>query len=100
MLAGLRLAGQHSLVPAFQFTRPRLATAAPRYLASVSQQPVASEGRTQDPYAYCKALVQKRDYEAYLMSHFYPSQLRNAFFALRAFYVSYPLHHCCVALIS
>ncbi|CAL1713126.1 unnamed protein product [Somion occarium] len=44
-------------------------------------------GGLQDSLAYCKYLVRKRDYEAFLTSHFYPRHLQAAFFALRAFYV-------------
>ena len=46
------------------------------------------EGGLQDPESYCKDLVRKRDYEWFLISHFYPKELQGAFFALRAFYVS------------
>lgn len=46
------------------------------------------EGVTQNPESYCKDLVRSRDYEWFLISHFYPKELQGAFFALRAFYVS------------
>lgn len=38
--------------------------------------------------AYCRDLVQQRDYEAYLTSYFYPRELQGTYYALRAFYVS------------
>ena len=50
------------------------------------------EGGLQDPESYCKDLVRKRDYEWFLVAHFYPKELQGAFFALRAFYVSNRLH--------
>ncbi|KAI0086519.1 Squalene/phytoene synthase [Irpex rosettiformis] len=87
MLSSLRHASKHTKVPALQFAGTRLATASARCLATVSQQSAPSNDGTQDPYAYCRSYVRKRDYEAFLMSHFYPNQLRDAFFALRAFYV-------------
>lgn len=46
------------------------------------------EDGASDPNAYCRDFVQKRDYEAYLVSQFYPQEYRNTFYALRAFYVS------------
>lgn len=42
-----------------------------------------------DPNAYCRDLVQKRDYESFLLSQFYAKEQQNAFLALRAFYVSF-----------
>ena len=48
----------------------------------------AQEGGVQDPDAYCRDLVKKRDYDAFLISQLYPKELRDGFFALRAFYVS------------
>ncbi|KAJ3484253.1 hypothetical protein NLI96_g5768 [Meripilus lineatus] len=45
------------------------------------------EGVTQNPESYCKDLVRSRDYEWFLISHFYPKELQGAFFALRAFYI-------------
>ncbi|EMD39941.1 hypothetical protein CERSUDRAFT_150748 [Gelatoporia subvermispora B] len=41
----------------------------------------------QDPFAYCRDIVRKRDYEAYLTSYFYPRELQSGFYALRAFYI-------------
>ncbi|KAI0732041.1 isoprenoid synthase domain-containing protein [Fomitopsis betulina] len=46
-----------------------------------------AEGGTQNSAAYCNELVQKRDYESFLISHFWPRELREHFIALRAFYV-------------
>ncbi|OBZ71377.1 NADH dehydrogenase (ubiquinone) complex I, assembly factor 6 [Grifola frondosa] len=45
------------------------------------------QGGNEDPSAYCRDLVRKRDYESFLTSQFYPTELRDAFFALRAFYI-------------
>ncbi|KAI0781990.1 Squalene/phytoene synthase [Abortiporus biennis] len=45
------------------------------------------QGGLQDPAAYCKDLVLKKDYDAFTLSHFYPRDLQGAYFALRAFYV-------------
>ncbi|KZT12069.1 uncharacterized protein LAESUDRAFT_720046 [Laetiporus sulphureus 93-53] len=45
------------------------------------------ESGVRDPAAYCEDLVRKRDYEAHLVSHFWPRESRRHFFALRAFYV-------------
>jgi hypothetical protein len=42
---------------------------------------------TADPNAYCLDFVQKRDYEGFLVGQFYPREVRNSYFALRAFYV-------------
>ncbi|OCH86396.1 hypothetical protein OBBRIDRAFT_242902 [Obba rivulosa] len=47
----------------------------------------APDGGVRDPVAYCRDIVRKRDYEAYLTSYFYPRELQGAFFALRAFYI-------------
>ncbi|THH30655.1 hypothetical protein EUX98_g3536 [Antrodiella citrinella] len=45
------------------------------------------ESGLNDPNGYCKDLVRKRDYEAFLTSQFYPRQLQNAYYALRAFHI-------------
>ncbi|KAH9841568.1 isoprenoid synthase domain-containing protein [Rhodofomes roseus] len=47
----------------------------------------AEEGGIQDPATYCSDLVRKRDYESFLISQFWPRDLREHFIALRAFYV-------------
>lgn len=41
-----------------------------------------------DPAGYCKDLVRKVDYESYLISKFYPPELQNGYFAIKAFSVS------------
>ncbi|KZT73761.1 hypothetical protein DAEQUDRAFT_742871 [Daedalea quercina L-15889] len=46
-----------------------------------------TEGGIQDAAAYCSDLVRKRDYDSFLISHFWPRGLREHFIALRAFYV-------------
>lgn len=51
-----------------------------------------AEGGTQNSAAYCNELVQKRDYESFLISHFWPRELREHFIALRAFYVGVVQH--------
>ncbi|KAI0304325.1 hypothetical protein B0F90DRAFT_1237988 [Multifurca ochricompacta] len=38
-------------------------------------------------HAYCRNFVQKHDYEAYLVSHLYPTEKRKGYFAIKAFYV-------------
>lgn len=40
-----------------------------------------------DPAAYCKDFVRKNDYESYLISKFYPPELQNGYFAIKAFSV-------------
>ncbi|KAH8104583.1 Squalene/phytoene synthase [Cristinia sonorae] len=40
-----------------------------------------------DPTGYCKDLVRKRDHEAFLTAQFYPTDSRDAFYALRALYI-------------
>lgn len=45
-----------------------------------------------NPAVYCRDYVRKRDYQSYLIGGFYPRHLQGAFFALRAFYVSWVIH--------
>ncbi|KAA1477537.1 hypothetical protein DENSPDRAFT_828904 [Dentipellis sp. KUC8613] len=40
----------------------------------------------EDPYTYCRNLVQKRDYEGFLVSQLCPKHKIGGYFALRAFY--------------
>ena len=40
-----------------------------------------------DPTGYCKAHVQKHDYESFLTAQFYPREAQAGYFALRAFHV-------------
>lgn len=61
---------------------PASRTACRRHLATS-----VAEGGAQNPSAYCSDLVRKRDYESFLISHFWPRELREHFIALRAFYV-------------
>ena len=53
-----------------------------------------------NPAIYCRDYVRKRDYQSYLIGGFYPWHLQGAFFALRAFYVSWliraSLHNGCM----
>ncbi len=53
-----------------------------------------------NPTVYCRDYVRARDYESYLIGGFYPRHLQGAFFALRAFYVSWivdvSLHYGCM----
>ena len=44
-------------------------------------------GGTTDPTLYCRALVQKHDYDSFLTSYFYPRRLQPGYFAIRAFNV-------------
>jgi NADH dehydrogenase [ubiquinone] 1 alpha subcomplex assembly factor 6 len=53
--------------------------------ASTSTRP--SGTGSDEHHAYCKDFVQKHDYEAYLVSQFYPTGKRNGYFAIKAFYV-------------
>ena len=46
-----------------------------------------------DPTAYCRDLVRKHDYESFLLSHFYPKQKQDAYFAIKAFSVSIRVPH-------
>lgn len=55
-------------------------------------------GGASDPHAYCKDFVQKRDYESYLISQFYPPEYRDGFYALRAFYVRHSFSTECAAV--
>lgn len=48
---------------------------------------LSAEVGVRDPNAYCSDLIRKRDYEAYLVSHFWPREIRAHYIALRAFYV-------------
>lgn len=53
-----------------------------------TSNPAGGIGSAGDANAYCRALVQKHDYEAYLCSYFYPRAAQPGYFALRAFNVS------------
>ncbi|EUC60238.1 squalene/phytoene synthase [Rhizoctonia solani AG-3 Rhs1AP] len=44
-----------------------------------------SVGGTSEANVYCRELVRKHDYEAYLCSYFYPRAVQPGYFALRAF---------------
>lgn len=59
-------------------------------LRSLSTSTATSEAgvTVANPALYCRDYVRKRDYESYLIGGFYPRHLQDAFFALRAFYVS------------
>jgi hypothetical protein len=46
-------------------------------------------GGASDANAYCRELVRKHDYEAYLCSYFYPRAAQPGYFALRAFNVGF-----------
>ncbi|KAF5369456.1 hypothetical protein D9758_002714 [Tetrapyrgos nigripes] len=47
----------------------------------------SSTGAAADPIEHCRSLVQKHDYEGYLVSPFFPKHLQGGYFALKAFYV-------------
>ncbi|KAF9013285.1 isoprenoid synthase domain-containing protein [Cyathus striatus] len=40
-----------------------------------------------NPAVYCRDLVRKHDYESYMISHFYPKEYQDAYFAIKAFSV-------------
>lgn len=40
-----------------------------------------------DPHTYCRELVRKHDYESFLNSYFYPSNVQRGYFAVKAFSV-------------
>ncbi|KAJ7175859.1 Squalene/phytoene synthase [Mycena filopes] len=42
-------------------------------------------GASTDPAAYCRQLVRKHDYESFLISKFWPAQLQDGYFAIKAF---------------
>ncbi|RDB17848.1 NADH dehydrogenase (ubiquinone) complex I, assembly factor 6 [Hypsizygus marmoreus] len=46
-----------------------------------------TEASIADPTGYCRDLVRKYDYEGFLVSQFYPGDLRGGYFALKAFSV-------------
>jgi len=43
---------------------------------------------TSDPFGYCTDLVRKHDYESYLISQFWPRDIRGSYLAIKAFSVS------------
>jgi NADH dehydrogenase [ubiquinone] 1 alpha subcomplex assembly factor 6 len=45
-----------------------------------------------DPSEYCKVFIRRHDYESFLISQFYPKEMQNGYFALKAFYVSFRNH--------
>ena len=74
----------------FASSSVRLASSQPGQDHGEVDMTAAADG-IQDPNAYCRNLVQKRDYEAFLTSYFYPRHLQPGYLALRAFYVCDPL---------
>ncbi|KAF8510069.1 isoprenoid synthase domain-containing protein [Hysterangium stoloniferum] len=46
-----------------------------------------NSGSTGNHAEYCRALVQRHDYESYLSSYFYPRTLQPGYFALKAFFL-------------
>ena len=44
-------------------------------------------GSTVDSSAYCRDLVRKHDYEGFLVSQFYPNEVKDSYFAVKAFSV-------------
>ncbi|KAF8134793.1 hypothetical protein K438DRAFT_1883037 [Mycena galopus ATCC 62051] len=63
--------------------------AARRYASAVSRvKKYSTPSETpQDPAAYCRELVRKHDYESFLISKFWPGQLQDGYFAIKAFSV-------------
>ncbi len=64
-----------------------------RYIGSLRRLPLSRrclstvEAGVERPDQYCADLVRKNDYESFLVSPFYPTELRPAYFALKAFSV-------------
>lgn len=44
-----------------------------------------------DPFGYCADLVRKHDYESYLISQFWPKDIRGPYLSIKAFSVSLTL---------
>ncbi|KAI0345776.1 hypothetical protein BDW22DRAFT_1353368 [Trametopsis cervina] len=86
MLQSIVHTGRLTVTPASSLVSFRLATRPARNLATAAQHSQL-ENSSQEPYAYCRDLVRKRDYEAFLTSQFYPKSYQDGFFALRAFYI-------------
>ncbi|EKM79202.1 hypothetical protein AGABI1DRAFT_128365 [Agaricus bisporus var. burnettii JB137-S8] len=57
-----------------------------RRLYATTSSPEGTVGLS-DPTGYCTHLVRQRDYESYLISHFWPKDSRASYFAIKAFYV-------------
>ncbi|GJE98318.1 squalene/phytoene synthase family protein [Phanerochaete sordida] len=70
-----------------QARRAKLSVTAAVPNARAATTVAVPEAGTSDPKAYCRDLVRKRDYEAHLVSQFFPHEYRDAFYALRAFYI-------------
>ncbi|KAK7056769.1 hypothetical protein VNI00_002486 [Paramarasmius palmivorus] len=54
--------------------------------AAYTRRYSAASGQA-NPAQYCRELVQKHDYESFLISHFFPKELQGGYFALKAFSV-------------
>ncbi|KAJ7288305.1 Squalene/phytoene synthase [Mycena rebaudengoi] len=50
-----------------------------------SASPAAGAEGAPDPAVYCRELVQKHDYESFLVSKFWPPALQEGYFAVKAF---------------
>lgn len=59
----------------------------PRHIRATTNSVSPSPTQVDEHHAYCRDFVQKHDYEAYLVSHLYPSDKRKGYFAIKAFYV-------------
>ncbi|THH16562.1 hypothetical protein EW146_g4100 [Bondarzewia mesenterica] len=55
-----------------------------RRLLSIPSGPTT--GGIEDPFAYCKEFVRKHDYDAFLVSQFYPREKQNGYYAMKALY--------------
>lgn len=57
------------------------------YRRLLNTQTESSTASIADPTGYCRELVKKYDYEAFLVSQFYPNDMKGGYFALKAFSV-------------
>jgi len=87
MLSPLSKRARSTALPALHArSRSGLAPRAPGRTLSTATEASGRAGM-QDPAKYCRDLVRERDYEAFLISQFWPRELQDHYMALRAFYV-------------
>jgi len=75
----------------FQMLQATLRTVSRRVkpvLYPPGSRPISTSIQEDDPTRYCRAMVQKHDYEGFLMSFAYGNHTRDAYFALKALNVS------------
>lgn len=61
----------------------------PRQLLARNSKLLFTQRNASTSSNYCKDYVRKHDYEGYLLAPFYPPQLQDAYWAIRAFYVCF-----------